>query len=389
MAGSTKEEAPNSKTIRANRRANENILLARHISGISLSSRVPQVCNESPQKSMDSELLILISEAIAAYFLVLLAHSLRGKLGLAHFYALIGSLTAVMVWTTDAGVKVELPGVSLMVGSTVFYTALLLGVFVVYVFDGPRATRIAISTIIGVSIMVPIVTMILHWQIKLAGPGQTHYFPPQSLRIYSASIFAAFADLIFLAIAWEFLGKPQFKVKLWLRAFLTLLGVMWLDVVLFATGAFGGTAHYTEIMTGTFVSRLGISTFAFPFLYFYITWQNRRYGMEIEHRPVLAILKEVSEVKLELSLAQQEIERRKALEKENESLIVSLQKALQEVKTLRGILPTCSYCKNIRDEEGCWHQLENYIQRHSDAKFSHGICDPCMKKHFPDISARF
>ena len=328
---------------------------------------------------INSELVILICEAIAVYFLVLFAHSLRSRLGLAHFYALIGSLTAVMVWTTDAGVKVELLGMSLMVGSTVFYTALLLGVFVVYVFDGPRATRIAISTIIGVSIMVPIVTLILHWQIRLSGPAQATYFPPQSLRVYTASIVAAFADLIFLAMAWEFLGKPEFKVKLWVRAFLTLLGVLWLDVVLFATGAFFGTEAYLHIMTGTFVSRLAISLFAFPFLYLYLAWQNRRYGMEIEHRPVLAILKEVTEVRMELSLAQQEIERRKQLEKENENLIGSLTKALQEVKTLRGILPTCSYCKNIRDEQGEWHQLEAYIQRHSEAQFSHGICEICAK----------
>lgn len=332
---------------------------------------------------MNSELLILVCEAIAVYFLVLFAHSLRNRLGLAHFYALIGSLTAVMVWTTDAGVRVNLPGVSLMVGSTVFYTALLLGVFVVYVFDGPRATRIAISTIIGVSVMVPVVTMVLHWQIQLAGPHQANFFPPQSLRIYSASIFAAFADLIFLAIAWEFLGKPRFQVKLWVRAFLTLLGVLWLDVFLFATGAFAGNPDYLQIMTGTFVSRFLISLFAFPFLFFYISWQNRRYGMEIENRPVLAILKEVSEVRMELSLAQQEIERRKQLEKENEGLIISLQTAIQEVKTLRGILPTCSYCKDIRDESGEWHQLEEYIQLHSEAKFSHGICDACAEKHFP------
>jgi len=102
---------------------------------------------------MKGELFILIGEAIGVYFLVLWAHSLRSRCGLAHFYALIGSLTAVMSWVTDAGVKVFLPHVELMVGSTVFYTALLLGVFVVYVFDGPRATRIAISTIAGVSII--------------------------------------------------------------------------------------------------------------------------------------------------------------------------------------------------------------------------------------------
>jgi uncharacterized PurR-regulated membrane protein YhhQ (DUF165 family) len=333
---------------------------------------------------MTIELLILITEAIAVYFLVLWAQSLRNRLGLAHFYALIGSLTAVMVWVTDAGVRVELPGISFMVGSTVFYTALLLGVFVVYVFDGPRATRIAISTIIGVSVMVPVITKILHWQLQLS--HTPNYFPPQSLRIYSASIFAAFADLIFLAIAWEFLGKPQLNVRLWLRAFLTLLGVLWLDVVLFATGAFAGTPDYLHIMTGTFTSRLVIGVFAFPFLYWYLAWQNGKNGMEIENRPVLAILKEVTKVRLELSLAQREIERRKEVERENMKLIGSLHQALAEVKRLRGILPTCSYCKNIRDKDGSWHQVETYIQRHSEAKFSHGVCDACMAEHHPELS---
>ncbi len=335
---------------------------------------------------MKSELLILIGEAIAVYFLVLWAHSLRNRLGLAHFYALIGSLTAVMVWTTDAGVTVNLPGVTLMVGSTVFFTALLLAVFVIYVFDGPRATRIAISTIIGVSVMVPLITMALHWQIKITGQTSAGYFPPQELRIYAASIFAAFADLIFLAMAWEFFGKPRFNVSLWMRAFATLLGVMWLDVVLFATGAFFGTPGYIEIMTGTFASRLLISVFAFPFLYFYIIWQNRINGMQIENRPILAILKEVTEVRLELNLAQQEIERRKQVEREKEALIRSLQLALQEVKTLRGILPTCAYCKDIRDDDGHWHPLEVYIQRHTETQFTHGICEDCLHEHFPELN---
>lgn len=334
---------------------------------------------------MKNELFILICEAIGVYFLVLWAHSLRSRAGLAHFYALIGGLTAVMSWVTDAGVKVILPHVELMVGSTVFYTALLLGVFVVYVFDGPRATRIAISTIAGVSIMVPVIALILHLQIKLSDSPPIGHVPIPSLRINTASVVATVADLIFLAIAWEFLGKPRINLPLWLRSFLTLLGVMWLDVLLFSTGAFLGTPGYTQILTGTLLSRFIISVFAYPFLYLYLDQQNKKFGMVIEHRPVLAILKEVSEVRLELNLAQQEIERRKKVEREKECLIAELQKAINEVKTLRGILPTCAYCKNIRDESGDWHQLEEFIQTHSEAKFSHGICPDCRKVHFPFV----
>ncbi|MGC3988675.1 MAG: hypothetical protein QM796_03105 [Chthoniobacteraceae bacterium] len=334
---------------------------------------------------MKSDLLVLIQEAIAVYFLVLWSHSLRRRFGLAHFYAIIGCLTAITSWVTDAGVRVNLPGVSFMVGSTVFYTALLLSVFVIYVFDGPRATSIAISTIAGVSILVPVIAFVLHLQIKLSESPALSAIPIPSFRQNTASVVATLADLLFLAMAWEFLGKPRLHVPLWLRSFSTLLGVMWLDVVLFSVMAFSGTPLFLSIMKGTFVSRLCICLFAYPFLYAYLLWQNRKYGMSIEHRPVLAIFKEVTEIRHELTIAQVEIERRKKAERENESLIGELQAALAEVKTLRGFLPTCSHCKKIRDEDGSWYEIEQYIQSHSDAKFSHGVCPTCMKRHYPEV----
>jgi len=67
----------------------------------------------------------------------------------------------------------------------------------------------------------------------------------------------------------------------------------------------------------------------------------------------------------------------------------NLQQALDEIKTLRGILPICSFCKQIRDEEGMWRRMEEYIHEHSDADFSHGICPDCMKKHYPEEYADF
>lgn len=63
---------------------------------------------------------------------------------------------------------------------------------------------------------------------------------------------------------------------------------------------------------------------------------------------------------------------------------IKLQKALNEIRTLRGIIPICSYCKQIRDDEGLWKKLEEYIHAHSEAAFSHGICPDCMKTHYPE-----
>jgi len=214
---------------------------------------------------MSTEVIVSIVEAMVIYFMVLWAHSLRHRFGPVHFYALIGGITAIMSWITDAGLKVQVAGITFVVGSTVFYTSLLLGVFVVYVFDGPRATRIAISTIVGVSIMVPLIAVALHFQAALIGYSAIEYVPLPSLRINAASVSATLLDLVFLAIAWEFLGKPFLKMHLWLRAFLTLLGVMWLDVILFSTGAFAGTSEYLSIMQGTLTSRLIVSVFALPF----------------------------------------------------------------------------------------------------------------------------
>lgn len=80
-----------------------------------------------------------------------------------------------------------------------------------------------------------------------------------------------------------------------------------------------------------------------------------------------------------------EIENRRKVEREKKNLIRELQEALAEVKVLSGLLPICSFCKNIRNSEGYWQAIEMYIREHSAAEFTHGICEECMKKHFTDI----
>jgi len=78
-----------------------------------------------------------------------------------------------------------------------------------------------------------------------------------------------------------------------------------------------------------------------------------------------------------------EVERRKKEEKKKEQLITELQQALHEVKTLRGIIPICSFCKKIRDDTGYWNQVEDYITQHSQADFTHSLCPDCLEKHYP------
>jgi predicted RNase H-related nuclease YkuK (DUF458 family) len=70
-------------------------------------------------------------------------------------------------------------------------------------------------------------------------------------------------------------------------------------------------------------------------------------------------------------------------EEEREKLILELQKALSEVKTLSGLLPICASCKKIRNDKGYWEQMEVYMRDRSGAEFSHGICPECAEKLYP------
>lgn len=82
------------------------------------------------------------------------------------------------------------------------------------------------------------------------------------------------------------------------------------------------------------------------------------------------------------------IEKRRRAEQEREQLIGDLRKTLSEVKTLRGFLPICSSCKRIRDDQGYWQQIESYIRDHSEAEFSHGLCQECAKTLYPEYMER-
>ena len=87
------------------------------------------------------------------------------------------------------------------------------------------------------------------------------------------------------------------------------------------------------------------------------------------------------EICIEMALYKHRIER------ERETLIAQLQEALASVKTLRGLLPICSYCKQIRDDGGYWNQLEDYMCAHSEVTFSHGMCPKCFQRVRQELDA--
>lgn len=81
---------------------------------------------------------------------------------------------------------------------------------------------------------------------------------------------------------------------------------------------------------------------------------------------------------------QTEVEERSRMADERERILHDLQTALVNVKTLTGLLPICASCKRIRNDQGYWDQVETYITKHSDARFSHGTCPECARRLYPE-----
>ena len=89
-----------------------------------------------------------------------------------------------------------------------------------------------------------------------------------------------------------------------------------------------------------------------------------------------------NELRVRINVGQRVLELQSALAYR----IDELQKVLDHVKTLQGILPICMHCRRIRTDQESWEGLESYIQDHSEAEFSHGLCPECLEKHYPKPS---
>lgn len=87
-------------------------------------------------------------------------------------------------------------------------------------------------------------------------------------------------------------------------------------------------------------------------------------------------------------IVSEDITDKKKAESDRVKLIDELKRALDEVETLRGLLPICAHCKRIRDVEGLWHGIESYISRHSLADFSHTMCPQCAEVFYPELVSR-
>ena len=110
--------------------------------------------------------------------------------------------------------------------------------------------------------------------------------------------------------------------------------------------------------------------------------QDRAEGFDAGADDYLTKPFDIQELRAKITVGQRILDLQAALT----SKVVELQDALCQVKQLQGLLPICMFCKRVRDGS-CWHKLEAYIERHSEAAFTHSLCNECMEQNYPDLAS--
>lgn len=87
-----------------------------------------------------------------------------------------------------------------------------------------------------------------------------------------------------------------------------------------------------------------------------------------------------NELRARIQVGRRVVELQTAMQKR----VQELQEAMSHIRILQGILPICMHCHKIRNDQESWQRVDNYIQEHSDAQFSHSICPECLEKYYPE-----
>lgn len=190
---------------------------------------------------------------------------------------------------------------------------------------------------------------------------------PFIIASFSAICFGSVVVLDVLGIIPSLKVNPHFKVEMTTQFIRTSVVVSLLFLVAYISSFTAGKIKHGRKMLRQQNEELEKKT---------IQLENSRRELKDAHDGLEVMVEKL----------QSEITERKQAEQEREKLISELRQALEEINTLREILPLCSFCKKVRDDKGYWEQVDVYIQKHLHADISHGICPKCAKKHYPDFN---
>ena len=235
---------------------------------------------------MSEKVAYLVLEAMVVFAVVLGVHALRRRTTLVYSYAVLAFMR-VASWMATRDAMVHLGPVELTVGSNIFFSATLLGVFLLYVADGRFAGRAAVVVVVGSGLLYTLASVMMHAQFP-ALPASM--FPASSPRASTASILASLIDLVLLGLIWEAAQRHFARTPLLLRVFATLAAVFVVDGLIYVPLAHTTGHPFMPELAGIVLSRAVVAAVLAPAVAAHLAREVRCYGLRLEPRPMLSIV---------------------------------------------------------------------------------------------------
>ncbi|MEI6533482.1 MAG: PAS domain-containing protein [Candidatus Roizmanbacteria bacterium] len=228
---------------------------------------------------MINSFVFLSIQTLILWFLVILFHRQKKRYTLIPLYSYIAVLTLLTHNLSDLGFAVIENQWFFLISSFSFFTALMLGILFLYLFEGPRATRIALIVILYTSILYIGIVVLLHFQVDTSKWVQPSF---ERFKYYFWSILAIILDVLFISIVWELFAKVK-RMPLVLRIFLVIFGMYLVDTLVFVTGVFGSKDIYFSILQSDVVIRFVLALIVTPIAHFYL--KSKGYLEETRDKP--------------------------------------------------------------------------------------------------------
>jgi len=276
---------------------------------------------------MDMPFFYLCLQTLLLWVLVIFLHRYKNRFTLIPLYTYIAVLTFFTHNLSDLGFSLTINNLYLLIGSVSFFTTLMLGILFLYLFEGPRAARLALLIVLSTSFLYIGIVFLLSLQVDTSNwvlLGTQHYV------IYFFSITAIIVDVFFIAIAWELLGKIS-TLPLLIKVFLVIFGTFLIDTLIFVSGVFGSQSTYLSVLQGNLTVRFVLALLVAPIASFFLRQEGYREDARKKPKVAWEILNFKSDLESKIETMEETIRQsnilKSELEESHETYLLALEGA--------------------------------------------------------------
>ncbi|HBM45460.1 MAG: PAS fold family [Parcubacteria group bacterium GW2011_GWF2_38_76] len=260
---------------------------------------------------MNTPFLFLCLQTVIFWIIAVVLHQQKKRITLIPLYAYIAILTLLTHNFSDLGFSITVNGWFFLVASFSFFTTMMFSTLFLYLFDGPKAVRLALWIILFSSFFYIGVVYLLGFQVDVS---DWVHFDHLHAPYYFWSIVAILADIIFLGLVWELLSRIS-SLNLLIRVFLVTLLVFEIDTIIFTTGVFWGEEFYSSMLSGNLITRLAFSVIAAPIMTYFLSLEGFDESKREKPKSYWEILNFSSDLESKIQTLEGVVEHQRDLEK--------------------------------------------------------------------------